>query len=60
MGAPKKSVRISRRRNRLKKLAPKKVSNALTLDKSVSFDFQVITPLMQIEERNKAYNFFRP
>ncbi len=61
---PKKCARITHK-NRRMVLANKKIASQLICsdtatenNKSVEFNFEVLSPSMQIEERNSAYKFF--
>jgi hypothetical protein len=68
-GSPKKSARLANF-NRRKTHIAKVASDLPSLDVACSFiqkstndislNFEIITPYMQIRERNDAYQFFKP
>jgi hypothetical protein len=59
---PKKCARITQRRriltNKYSPLLPPYTHDATEANKTVEFNFEVLSPSMQIEERNSAYKFF--
>ena len=57
---PAKNTGSFRARSYLSKTTTKDYTTFKSGNTPMEFDFEIITPSMQVEERNSAYQFFSP